>query len=81
MTHFLLRFDPSTDLKNQSNIDIPKKIKLGDVDYTYLSGIVHLGPMRENGHYTCVTSCPDGSFASFDDLQVCAPYKYFILIC
>lgn len=38
--------------------------------YKFVSGIVHVGATLQDGHYICITSCPDGSITSFDDALV-----------
>lgn len=43
---------------------------MGGVTFTFVSGIVHLGPNKSTGHYITVTNCPDGTFTSFNDTEV-----------
>lgn len=51
-------------------MSVPTSVKLGELKYSFLSGVVHLGPNRENGHYISATCCPDGSFTKFNDEEV-----------
>lgn len=51
-------------------MSVPTSVKLGEINYTFLSGVVHLGPNRGNGHYISVASCPDGFMTMFNDEQV-----------
>lgn len=60
---------------------MPNSIKVGDLKYTLLSSVVHLGPTRNNGHYVSVASCPGGSWTMFDDEKVGTIVFLLVLHC
>ncbi|XP_026286571.2 ubiquitin carboxyl-terminal hydrolase 36-like [Frankliniella occidentalis] len=73
----LKRFDSSTDEKCDDCVTIDMDIVINEASFTFVSCVAHLGPSRKNGHYICITRCPDGSFVQFNDHNVsktlCAP--------
>ncbi|KAE8737554.1 hypothetical protein FOCC_FOCC016990 [Frankliniella occidentalis] len=61
------RFDSSTDEKCDDCVTIDMDIVINEASFTFVSCVAHLGPSRKNGHYICITRCPDGSFVQFND--------------
>ncbi|XP_034233478.1 uncharacterized protein LOC117640737 [Thrips palmi] len=58
------------DSKDGTPLVMNRKISVGTATYSFRSSVIHHGPVKTAGHYTCTAVCPDDSCVELNDCEV-----------